>query len=99
MSRYHLLAGRGTWPRLRHLWGNAVCLTRHPHTWKFDGLCANGKRWRQHHRQEPGGCGPRPLLLVNGDTCQYHRTSERSNLLPGSWPKPNKPVIRGNKHS
>jgi hypothetical protein len=37
---------RGVWPRLRRLWGDALCLTRHPPLWKWDGLGPNGRRWR-----------------------------------------------------
>jgi hypothetical protein len=28
------------------LWGDVRCLLKHPGLWKFDGLGANGKRWR-----------------------------------------------------
>ena len=34
------------WPRLRLLWGDARCLLRHPGLLKFDGVGANGRRWR-----------------------------------------------------
>jgi hypothetical protein len=62
-----------------------------PPTWSNSSLAPTyillspGEPWRQHDRRGPDGCGPRPLLFVNCDTSQYHRTSERSNLLPGGW--------------
>jgi hypothetical protein len=45
MSRYRVLCGRWRWLRLQRLWGDAVCLVRHPHIWKWDGQGTHGKRW------------------------------------------------------
>jgi len=45
MSRDRFLSDRWVWSRLQRLWGDAVCLVRHPNTWKFDGNGPNGSRW------------------------------------------------------